>query len=120
MAHQRGNVMPTRPPVHRPPGIANARERRLLFDRQRGQSEARQAYGTARWKRKREQQLTDEPLCVICLKAGRLTPATVADHVEPHRGDMDRFWNGPLQSLCDAAPWRCHSSVKQREENAGV
>lgn len=42
-------------------------------------------------------------------------PATVADHVEPHRGDPLKFWYGDLQSLCD----ECHSSAKQREEAEG-
>jgi 5-methylcytosine-specific restriction protein A len=55
----------------------------------------------------------------MCKAAGRVTPATVADHIEPHRGDPDRFWNGKLQSLCDRRPWRCHSSVKQSEEALG-
>src|SRR6266404_1730756 len=31
-------------------------------------------------------QLRIEPLCRLCLEAGRVTPATVADHVTPHRG----------------------------------
>jgi 5-methylcytosine-specific restriction protein A len=46
---------------------------------------------------------------------GRVEVATIADHIEPHRGDMDKFWNGPLQSLCGI----CHSAVKQREESGG-
>jgi hypothetical protein len=48
----------------------------------------------------------------MCEKAGRLTPATVADHIERHNGDYDRFWHGRLQSLCAS----CHSSEKQRQE----
>ena len=43
---------------------------------------------------------------------GRLTPATVVDHIEPHRGDLTAFWQGALQSLCGT----CHSSTKQRLE----
>lgn len=31
---------------------------------------------------------------------GITTLATVADHIVPHRGDPDLFWNGDLQSLC--------------------
>jgi hypothetical protein len=41
-----------------------------------------------------------EPLCRLCLEAGLVTPATVADHVEPHRGDFTAFRLGPLRSLC--------------------
>lgn len=76
-------------------------------------------YSTARWRRIREAQLTAEPLCRSCKAAGRITAATVCDHIEPHRGDPTRFWAGPFQSLCDAPPWRCHSSGKQSEEAKG-
>ena len=44
-----------------------------------------------------------------------MVAATVADHVEPHRGDHDKFWHGRLQSLCKP----CHDRDKQREENGG-
>jgi len=69
-------------------------------------------YGTARWQRLRASQLQAEPLCRYCSQTGRVTDATVADHVVPHKGDPDLFWHGELQSLCDT----CHNSVKQREE----
>ena len=72
-------------------------------------------YSLARWRRLRSAQLAAEPLCGTCAARGLVVPATVADHVEPHRGDADKFWNGRLQSLC--AP--CHSRDKQREENGG-
>jgi len=39
-------------------------------------------------------------LCRICLEAGRVTPATVADHIEPHRGNYELFRLGELRSLC--------------------
>lgn len=45
---------------------------------------------------------------------GRVTAATVADHVTPHRGDPALF-AGPLQSLCGP----CHSSWKQQMEKSG-
>ena len=44
-----------------------------------------------------------------------MVPATVCDHVLPHRGDEHLFWNGAVQSLCA----RCHNSAKQAEEAAG-
>jgi 5-methylcytosine-specific restriction enzyme A len=67
-------------------------------------------YNTARWQRLREAQLQAEPLCAMCHP--RLTPATVCDHIEPHNGDLAKFWAGPFQSLCK----RCHDSDKQRME----
>jgi len=39
----------------------------------------------------------------------------VCDHIEPHRGNMVKFWNGPFQSLCK----QCHDSVKQAFEKSG-
>jgi 5-methylcytosine-specific restriction protein A len=44
-----------------------------------------------------------------------MTPATVADHVQPHRGNCERFWCGELQSLCEA----CHAGAKQELERTG-
>jgi hypothetical protein len=108
--------MPRKPPVHRPNGTGGRQQQRRTYDHQRDKQEWRGWYKTARWQRRREAQLVDQPLCENCLKHGRITPATVADHPIPHRGDYDLFWNQPLQSLCDQTPWRCHSSVKQRTE----
>lgn len=66
-------------------------------------------YGTARWKRRRSQQLADEPICWMCLEHDDIaTEATVADHDPPHKGDEHQFWHGPLKSLCK----RHHDSDK--------
>lgn len=72
-------------------------------------------YSTARWKKRRALQLQEEPLCRFCQQIGITTPATVADHITPHRGDYDLFFYGDLQSLCDT----CHSSAKQEMERSG-
>ena len=72
-------------------------------------------YGTARWQKLRRNQLMAEPLCCMCADEGRVTAATVCDHVEPHKGDEGKFWSGPFQSLCK----HCHDRHKQREERTG-
>lgn len=72
-------------------------------------------YKTARWRTIARHQRLTEPTCRMCRAQGRVTPATVCDHVEPHRGDPDAFWSGPFQSLCDA----CHAGPKQRQEATG-
>jgi 5-methylcytosine-specific restriction protein A len=72
----------------------------------------RRWYKTARWQRLRAQVLRAQPLCVMCRESGILTPATVCDHIEPHKGDEHKFWNGPFAGLC--AP--CHNSTKARIE----
>lgn len=72
-------------------------------------------YKTARWQKHRARFLALNPLCVMCAKEGRTTPARVADHLIPHRGDETAFWTGELQALC----FTHHNSDKQRVERGG-
>lgn len=72
-------------------------------------------YHTKRWRRRAKAQLREHPLCVMCLEKGRVVPATVADHVEPHHGDQFKFWLGALQSLCASH----HSGAKAQQERSG-
>lgn len=51
----------------------------------------------------------------MCEMDGRITVATVVDHVKPHRGDEQLFFYGRLQSLCKLH----HDSAKQSEERTG-
>lgn len=77
----------------------------------------RHLYKTAAWQRLRRVQLAQDPLCLYCSEMGRVTAATVCDHIEPHKGDEELFFDhNNLQSLCKP----CHDSVKQREERLGV
>lgn len=73
-------------------------------------------YQNHRWRKLRAAQLEREPLCRYCKRQGRITVATVCDHVIPHKGDLTLFWKGNLSSLCAS----CHSAVKQREEASGI
>lgn len=67
----------------------------------------------SRWQRARAAYLRAHPLCVMCQAAGHVEPATVVDHIEPHRGDRQLFWDeANWQSLCA----HCHSGEKQRQE----
>lgn len=66
-----------------------------------------------KWQKARERFLRANPLCVYCQREGRLTAATVVDHVKPHKGDRVLFWDeSNWQPLCKP----CHDSVKAREE----
>lgn len=68
-----------------------------------------------KWQKARLQHLADYPLCSFCCDLGLTVAATVVDHKTPHRGDMKLFWDkSNWVSLCA----NCHSSVKQRIENA--
>jgi 5-methylcytosine-specific restriction enzyme A len=60
-----------------------------------------------RWKRIRAQKLQSEPLCRLCLSAGRTVSATVVDHIIPlaEGGTHD---TANLQPLCK----RCHDAIK--------
>jgi len=50
------------------------------------------------------------------LQQGRITPATVADHIVPHRGDPKLFYDpNNLQSLCAL----CHNARKKLQEIHG-
>nr|WP_256372325.1 HNH endonuclease signature motif containing protein [Ensifer sp. M14] len=52
-----------------------------------------------------------EPLCRFCLVVEDVTEATVVDHMRPHKGNVELFYDpGNLQSLCKP----CHDGFKQR------
>lgn len=78
-------------------------------------AEYRKLYKTAHWQRIRRAQLAAHPLCAMCKQTGHITPATVCDHINPHRGDPVVFYAGPFQSLCKPH----HDGAKQSEERTG-
>ena len=62
-------------------------------------------YGS-QWRIARARFLRCHPLCAECMKQGKFTPATVVDHIIPHRGDMKLFWDERnWQPLCES----CHN-----------
>lgn len=70
-------------------------------------------YGGA-WQRARRGYLLSYPLCVMCTAEVRITAAEVVDHIQPHRGDQQLFWDqSNWQSLCKAH----HDSDKARQEH---
>src|SRR5262245_53391678 len=72
-------------------------------------------YNSKRWRVRSRAQLRARPLCAFCLSKGQIVSAQVADHVDPHRGDPVKFFEGPLQSLCEI----CHNGSKQQVEKIG-
>lgn len=70
-------------------------------------------YNADVWRRMRADQLLREPFCRACAANQRpRVRATEVDHVQPHRGDWDRFTDASnLQSLCHS----CHSRKTMRE-----
>jgi len=73
-------------------------------------------YDSVRWRKAAKHFLNANPLCIMCAKIGRDTAATVVDHIKPHEGDYDLFWDSSnWQALCAT----CHSGVKRMQENHG-
>lgn len=92
---------PQRPCRH--PGCPNlsdgvyCEEHRALYAREG----ATQRGYDGRWRKARARFLRAHPLCDECRKEGRLTPATVVDHIVPHRGNQQLFWDeANWQPLC--------------------
>ncbi|SEE59996.1 hypothetical protein SAMN05519104_6682 [Rhizobiales bacterium GAS188] len=112
--------MPMKPMTLRPRRTMGAvfavrTAKREFEQRRRDRSPWRALYKTSRWQSIRRHQLAIEPLCRMCVARGIVREARVCDHVEPHRGDPDKFFAGPFQSLCKP----CHDGDKQREEWSG-
>lgn len=78
-------------------------------------AEYRKLYKSPRWRVIRAHQLQAEPLCRMCKAQKRITAATVCDHIEPHKGDVEKFFAGPFQSLCKPH----HDGEKQSDERLG-
>jgi 5-methylcytosine-specific restriction enzyme A len=68
-----------------------------------------------KWEQARKRYLKVNPLCVECLQLGRTTPATIVDHIIPHKGDKRLFWDkSNWQSLC-----KRHHDRKTAKEDGG-
>ena len=67
------------------------------------------------WTKARNAFLASHPLCVMCLamKPPRINAANVVDHITPHQGDQELFWDeANWQALC--APH--HNGEKAEQE----
>ena len=70
-------------------------------------------YDRRRWRRASKLFLRENPLCRMCQEVGRARLAQVVDHIEPHRGDPELFWDQEnWQGLCATD----HSAAKQAQE----
>lgn len=73
-------------------------------------SASKRGYGR-RWQVARLMYLKNNPLCVKCKEKGRIVPATIVDHIIPHKGDMGLFWKmDNWMSLCVT-----HHAIKTRK-----
>ncbi|MFG1332532.1 hypothetical protein V5F41_14960 [Xanthobacter autotrophicus] len=86
--------------------IVRDRTRKAKADQNR--PNARQRGYSTKWDKARAGFLAKHPMCSCGAKA------VVVDHIRPHRGDTNLFWDRKnWQPLCV----RCHSSRKQSEEH---
>ena len=69
----------------------------------------RRRYGRT-WKRIRDRHIAEHPLCEVCKKQGRITPAEEVHHIKPlsQGGTHD---DSNLMSLCK----ECHSRITAKE-----
>ena len=67
----------------------------------------------SRWRKLRKQFLKEHPLCEECKREGIVTAAEVVDHVIPHKGNEELFWDeSNWQSLC-----KHHHDAKTAKED---
>ena len=80
------------------PKCTKAKQKQYYQDRNK---EHQHLYGRW-WQRARLSYLAQYPRCVKCLaKNGRPEPATVVDHIIPHKGDLNLFRDvSNWQPLC--------------------
>lgn len=65
------------------------------------------------WQKASKVFLHSHPLCESCKAKGRYTKATVVDHIIPHRGNRELFWNRDnWQALCK----QCHDRKTMTED----
>lgn len=76
----------------------------------------RKWYDTPEWKAlARACKLKASYTCAMCARVCTDKGEAIADHMKPHRGDRDLFFDATnLQCLCKA----CHDKTKQAEERA--
>lgn len=99
-----GAIVPHGQPCACQRDATRARNRR--HDQNRPSSRQR-GYNRA-WQKVRLEFLACHPWCAMCG-----APATVVDHIVPHRGDDALFWSpANWQPLCKS----CHDGRKQRLE----
>ena len=102
------------PPTFRPRGGRSKRERDQASDERRGSASER-GYDH-RWSKASASHRRSHPLCGYCALEGRITAATLVDHLYPHRVFDGVFWKREWWvSSCDD----CHNGFKQRIERAG-
>lgn len=98
---------------HPCPCCSTARKR--AYESQRPSARAR-GYDS-KWDRERGVFLAANPWCVKCAAYGTKTPATVVNHIIPHKMDLRLFWN---RRNWEAVCGPCHNGpIQSAEKRSG-
>ena len=76
------------------------------------ESSAKRGYDR-RWQRYREQFLAQRPWCECDRCKGSYVPASVVDHIVPHKGNRELFWD---PNNHQAMAKQCHDRKTARED----
>ncbi len=83
-----------------------------LKDHEKERKSANERGYTSKWQKMRLSYLRQHPLCAVCSEKGITKPAVLIDHIQPHKGDMQKFWNQDnWQGLC--IPCHITKTVKE-------
>lgn len=89
--------------------IAMQSEKKKVFTKRGKSGQYHNLYNSVRWRTTSKEFLQKYPTCFLCGK-----PARIADHIQPHRGDLNLFYDDSnLQPMC----WSCHSRKTFKENN---
>ena len=70
-------------------------------------------YQTYTWRKKRNEYIKHNPLCVHCKEKGIITKANVVDHITRIKDGGSKLDDNNLQSLCT----KCHNSKSGKERH---
>lgn len=87
------------------------KEQDIAYNRRRG-SVSKLGYDRI-WEKVRGAKLLDSPLCEVCKKEGRLTPAEEVHHIVPIRDGGDVYSSDNLMSICHSCHMKEHSKTKK-------
>jgi len=87
----------------------HAKEHMKNYNKFQRDPKANKRYGS-RWREIRAVHLAENPLCVKCKEADRLTPADTVHHIKPLSEGGTHHWKN-LMSLCHS----CHSRLHTKQ-----